>query len=184
MSLVIKNYDETDRKYPIDPETGDYYYDEFGDPIADPLIMINDNYWQTILYYNYVDEQLFLDGYGLEVTFPINGSWVNTYYQFLRNQADGYIVENGYIILSSEPTWSGTAEIYARPYSIIYSDFTTDGDGINASIIIRFGGGEIVDFSVEGGSGYKVGDIITIPSLTDTRVTGDIVFTVLEVVEY
>lgn len=184
-TFAILIYDSSELKFPLDPETGDYFYDEFDNPISTPFELINGNFWQSILYYSYVDEQYFLDNFELNVAFPINGSWANTYYQYLRNNNEGDIVQPGQILSLSEPVWSGTAATQPRPYGIIFTDIITDGDGLDAAIAITFNANAILDVSIiSGGSGYKVGDTLTIPSLTDPRVTGDIVFTVLEVLEY
>lgn len=155
-----------------------------------PITMINDDYWQTILYYIGINEQYFLDNYGLDVSFPINGSWVNTYYQFTRNEAGGYIAENGSVLLVSEPTWSGSnTYVFGRPTTVILNDYLiTNGLGLGCEGRITFDSNTtyISSFGnyIKNGSGYKVGDTITLPSLVIPEITGDIVFTVLEVLEY
>jgi hypothetical protein len=189
-TFAILTYDNSEIKYPIDPETGDYCYDEFDNLISIPFELINGDYWQTILYYSNASEQSFLDNFELEVSFPINGSWMNTFYQWLRNYNDGVITENGYILLSSEPTWTGNnTYVFGRSVIVFLDDdnLITDGDGFGAGGNIRFDSNTTYIPSVNyivGGSGYKVGDTITLPSLTIPEITGDIVFTVLEVVEY
>lgn len=160
-----------------------YFYVNFYTGPAEDFEIKNGSYWQTVLYYNSVDEQYFIDNFELNVAFPINGSWANTYYQYLRNSDEGGIIQPGYIISLSEPVWGGTATI--GTYKVIFNNFITDGDGLGSAMGISFTAGEISKFGITfGGSGYKVGDTLTIPSLTDPRVTGDIVFTVLEVLEY
>jgi hypothetical protein len=182
-TFAILTYDSSELKYPLDPETGDYYYDLDGNPISIPFELINGNFWQSILYYSLIDEQYFLDNFELNVAFPINGSWANTYYQYLRNSNEGDIIQPGAILSLSEPTWSGTAA--AGNYGIIINDIPTNGDGLGLTMIINFMDGQIFYFNITSfGSGYKVGDTLTIPSLTIPGVTGDIVFTVLEVLEY
>lgn len=185
-TFAILAYDNSEVKYPIDPETGDYYYDLDGNPIALPFELINGDYWQTILYYIGVNEQYFLDNYSLDVSFPINGSWVNTYYQFLRNEAGGYIPPVGYIITSSEPIWTGSNTYTRFPQGLFTSAFQTDGDGVGADGQITFDNQTTIDITsyVRGGSGYKVGDKLIFPSLTTPEVLGDITFEVLEVLEY
>ena len=130
-----------------------------------------------------------LDNFDLEVSFPINGSWMNTFYQWLRNYNDGNIKPNGFIIKVSEPTWSGSNTFTRFPTGFAAYDYLiTNGDGTNVEAFIAFSSQTTISSSfgtyVSGGSGYKVGDTITLPSLTIPQVTGDIVFTVLEVVEY
>lgn len=189
-TLVVLSYDNN-QFFPIDPETGDYYYDLDGNPIASPFELINGDDWQTLLYYSNASEQSFLDNFDLSVYFPINGSWLNTYYQWLRNNAGGFITENGAIIKVSEPTWSGsnTYVFPGRPTMVILNDYIiSDGDGLGCEGRITFNSNttyvSLDGYYFKSGSGYKVGDTITLPSLAIPEITGDIVFTVLEVVEY
>lgn len=147
----------------------------------DGFEVVNGDLWQTLCNIVGINDEAFLNDYDLIVECPINGSWENTYMQYLTLSNGeipmpivGEVLEYDYDPNVDNPG-DGTSS-FEEPINV-----TGNGSGFVVIVkkVTTTGGAKVLALKLSaGGEGYNVGDIVRIPAGAISGVTVDVDITI------